>query len=69
MEFPIPGLCAIIFSNEPKVLAMKAITYIEHGKFDTTPLIIDRFKLEDIEEAYHIFENKLDGVIKIAINP
>ena len=26
-------------------------------------------KLEDIEEAYHLFENKLDGVIKVAITP
>ena len=25
------------------------------------------FALEDIEKAYDIFENKLDGVIKIAI--
>ena len=42
---------------------------IEEGKIDTTPLITHRFKLEDIEEAYRIFENKLDGVIKIAIEP
>ena len=40
---------------------------IEGGKIDTTPLITHRFKLADIEEAYRIFENRLDGVIKIAI--
>lgn len=40
---------------------------IEEGKIDTTPLITHRFKLADIEEAYHIFENRLDGVIKIEI--
>lgn len=40
---------------------------IEEGKIDTTPLIMHRFKLADIEEAYRIFENRLDGVIKIAI--
>lgn len=40
---------------------------IEKGKIDTTPLITHRFKLADIEEAYRIFENRLDGVIKIAI--
>ena len=40
---------------------------IEQGKIDTTPLITHRYKLEDIEEAYRIFENKLDGVIKVAI--
>ena len=45
------------------------LALIEQGKIDTTPLITHRFKLEDIEEAYRIFENKLDGVIKIAITP
>lgn len=40
---------------------------IEEGKIDTTLLITHRFKLADIEEAYRIFENRLDGVIKIAI--
>lgn len=40
---------------------------IEEGKIDITPLITHRFKLADIEEAYRIFENRLDGVIKIAI--
>ena len=45
------------------------LSLIEQGKIDTTPLITHRFKLEEIEEAYRIFENKLDGVIKIAIEP
>ena len=45
------------------------LSLIEQGKIDTTPLITHRFPLRDIEEAYHIFENKLDGVIKIAIEP
>lgn len=40
---------------------------IEEGKIDTTPLITHRFALNEIEEAYRVFENKLDGVIKIAI--
>ena len=43
------------------------LALIEAGKIDTTPLITHRYKLEDIEEAYHLFENKLDGVIKVAI--
>jgi putative zinc-binding alcohol dehydrogenase len=41
---------------------------IEKGKIDTTPLITHRFPLNEIEEAYRIFENKLDGVIKVAIS-
>lgn len=40
---------------------------IEEGKIDTTPLITHRFPLSEIEKAYEIFENHLDGVIKIAI--
>ena len=40
---------------------------IEQGKIDTTPLITHRFPLDRIEEAYRIFENKEDGVIKIAV--
>jgi len=38
---------------------MKALTYMQQGKF----------ALSDIEEAYRIFENKLDGVIKVAVCP
>ena len=45
----------------------ETLRLIEEGKIDTTPLITHRFKLENIEEAYRIFENRLDGVIKIAI--
>ena len=40
---------------------------IEQGEIDTTPLITHSFPLRDIEEAYRIFENKLQGVIKVAI--
>ena len=40
---------------------------IEAGKIDTTPLITHRFPLSEIEEAYRIFENRTDGVVKVAI--
>lgn len=40
---------------------------IADGQIDTTLLITHRFALNDIEEAYRIFENRLDGVIKVAI--
>ena len=45
----------------------KILSLIEQGNIDTTPLITHRFVLKDIEKAYEIFENKLDGVIKIAV--
>lgn len=40
---------------------------IEKGKIDTTSLITHRYPLSEIEEAYYIFENKFDNVIKVAI--
>ena len=43
------------------------LALIEQGKIDTTPLITHRFPLNQIEEAYNIFENKTDGVIKVAV--
>lgn len=43
------------------------LNLIAEGKIDTTPLITHRFPLHEIEEAYRIFENRLDGVIKVAI--
>ena len=46
----------------------ETLRLIAEGKIDTTPLLTHRFALKDIEEAYRIFENRLDGVIKIAIS-
>ena len=43
------------------------LSLIEQGKLDTTLLITHRFPLSQIEEAYRVFENRLDGVIKIAV--
>ena len=40
---------------------------IQQGKLDTTPLITHRYALSEIEQAYRVFENRLDGVIKVAI--
>ena len=45
------------------------LSLIEQGKIDTTPLITHRYKLEDIEEAYHLFEKRKDRVIKVAVTP
>ena len=45
----------------------EVLRLIEAGMIDTTPLITHRFPLKEIEEAYRIFENKFDGVLKVAI--
>ena len=41
---------------------------IEEGRINTVPLITHSFPLSRIEDAYSMFENKEDGVIKIAID-
>lgn len=42
---------------------------IAAGKIDTTPLITHTYALRDIDTAYRVFEERRDGVIKVAIEP
>ncbi|MBX3414783.1 MAG: NAD(P)-dependent alcohol dehydrogenase [Pirellulales bacterium] len=39
------------------------------GRADLQPLVTHRFKLDQIEEAYDLFANQRDGVLKVAISP
>jgi alcohol dehydrogenase len=45
------------------------LSLIAQGKIDTTPLITHTFPLKDIDQAYQLFENHEDGVMKVAIQP
>lgn len=45
------------------------LRHISQGELDTTPLITHTFPLNEIEEAYRLFEERRDGVIKVAIRP
>lgn len=45
------------------------LSLIAEGKIDTTPLITHTYPLSEIEQAYELFENKRDNVIKVAIKP
>ena len=45
----------------------ETLRLIAEGKIDTTPLITHTYPLKDIAEAYDLFENKRDGVIKVAV--
>ncbi len=47
----------------------ETLALVAQGKLDTTPLITHTFPLSKIEEAYELFENRRDGVIKVAITP
>ena len=42
---------------------------VETGRFDPTPLITHRYALADIADAYELFSNRRDGVLKVAIRP
>lgn len=42
---------------------------VKSGRIDLTPLITHRFSLDEIGEAYRIFGERLDGVMKVVIAP
>ena len=45
----------------------ETLRLIAEGKIDTEPLITHTYPLSKIGEAYDLFENKKDGVIKVAV--
>lgn len=47
----------------------RVMSVISSGRIDLGPLVTHRFKLDQIEEAYDLFANKRDGVLKVAITP
>ncbi len=42
---------------------------VKNGRVDLTPLLTHTFSLDDIKEAYGLFGERRDGVIKVAIRP
>ena len=47
----------------------RLMTVIEHGRIDLTPLLTHRFSLDRIVDAYRLFGERGDGVLKVAIRP
>ena len=47
--------------------SQETLKLIAEGKLDTAPLITHTYLLSKIDEAYELFENKRDGVIKVAV--
>ena len=47
----------------------RLLSLVQSGRFDPAPLITHRFTLDATSEAYALFGERLDGVLKVAIKP
>lgn len=47
----------------------RLINIVASRRVDFEPLVTHRFKLDDIEQAYELFANQRDAVLKVAITP
>ncbi len=47
----------------------RLLNVVKSGRVDLRPMITHRFSLDRIEEAYDLFANQQDGVLKVAITP
>lgn len=47
----------------------RLISLVKNERVNLRQLITHRFSLDEIGEAYRVFSNQLDGVIKVAIKP
>ncbi len=47
----------------------RLMSVVASGRVERTPLVTHRFKLDDIQEAYDLFANQRDGVLKVAMAP
>jgi alcohol dehydrogenase len=47
----------------------RLLNVVASRRVDLEPLVTHRFKLDQIEQAYELFANQRDGVLKVAITP
>jgi threonine dehydrogenase-like Zn-dependent dehydrogenase len=47
----------------------RLMNVVASGRVSLEPLVTHRFKLHEIEQAYELFANQRDGVLKVAITP
>jgi threonine dehydrogenase-like Zn-dependent dehydrogenase len=60
----ITGLCP-----GGKERMRRLMSVLESGRLDLGPLVTHHYHLNDIVEAYDLFANQRDGVLKVAIKP
>lgn len=59
LTFKTGGVESCDCEETPKLIA--------HGRLDTEPLTTHTYPLASIDGTYELFENKRDGVIKVAV--
>ena len=47
----------------------RLMNVVASGRLDLQPMVTHRFRLDQIEEAYDLFANGRDGVLKVASTP
>jgi alcohol dehydrogenase len=47
----------------------RLMSMVQAGRLDLTPMLTHSYSLDDIQEAYALFGERRDGVIKVAIRP
>jgi alcohol dehydrogenase len=47
----------------------RLMNMVRSGRFDPTPLLTHSFPLSEINEAYRVFGERVDGALKVAIRP
>jgi threonine dehydrogenase-like Zn-dependent dehydrogenase len=47
----------------------RLMSVIDSGRVDLSAMVTHRFSLDRIEEAYELFANQRDGVLKVALTP
>jgi len=47
----------------------RLMAMVEHHRVDLSPLVTHHFGLDDIQQAYDLFSQQRDGVLKVALHP
>jgi threonine dehydrogenase-like Zn-dependent dehydrogenase len=47
----------------------RLMSVIDSGRVDLSAMVTHRFSLERVDEAYELFANRCDGVLKVALTP
>jgi hypothetical protein len=70
---PIAGLwdykIVTTLCSSSKERMRRLMSVVQSKRFDPTPLLTHRFKLDEILEAYDPLSSRRDGVLKVAIQP